>query len=75
MKRRLFAAIALATLPAASLPAHDPASVATRLRYPGPDAFIGLEGGGPWFFQRGADSTLVALASGIGQNRRVFTRR
>jgi hypothetical protein len=44
----------------------------------GADAFIGLEGGGPWTFERngsGADAPIKSLVLGAGQNRRVLIRQ
>jgi CubicO group peptidase (beta-lactamase class C family) len=44
----------------------------------GGDAFVGLEGGGEWHFERDAsdpNGPVRALVAGIGPNRRVFTRQ
>ena len=41
----------------------------------GGDAFVGLEGGGAWDFERnGANGPVRAIASGTGPNRRVLTK-
>jgi hypothetical protein len=56
-------------------------NAATRRSLPlapvGGDAFVGLEGGGAWAFERGEDANgpVRALASGVGPNRRVLTRQ
>jgi hypothetical protein len=42
------------------------------------DAFIGLEGGGPWTFERnnsGADAAIKSLAIGAGPNRTILIRQ
>lgn len=40
----------------------------------GADAFVGMEGGGAWAFER-VNGDVKSLATGAGQNRRVFTKQ
>jgi hypothetical protein len=41
----------------------------------GPDSFVGMDGGGVWTFNRAETGGVVqSLATGAGQNRRVFNR-
>jgi CubicO group peptidase (beta-lactamase class C family) len=61
-----------------TLAVYDPRSRRSIPLAPvGGDAFVGLEGGGAWAFERGDDANgpVRSLASGTGPNRRVFTRQ
>jgi CubicO group peptidase (beta-lactamase class C family) len=54
---------------------NSSAKRAIPLAFTGGDAFVGLEGGGEWSFERAETGAIRAIVNGAGANRRVIPRQ